>query len=314
MSRRSSWNEEEQLALYGLSLLARVVYLQVLRWRMDYATGIVGGPGRRLSYMAIAETVDFIPDKGSNVSPDKPSKGRLRAVLRELVRSGLIEDAGSSKQAGLVLRCLLADTDQSAKNMNDTGTTQERHSRNSTGSSNNNNNLGQRNDTGTTQHFSSMSATPPISGLSENNSVAAEYIYPRACVDQRNGIYAALHKYFSNYQSQLSMPALERMVDNWVEQGVHGQHVERAVLSIRQRAAGFSCGPMYIRDAVIDVMHGKNISGRVPEWASVPADDRKLWDWAKRHKYSGPGTMTNAQYRAVLRTEVEQRRRREELN
>ncbi|MEW8253749.1 MAG: hypothetical protein AB2747_05305 [Candidatus Thiodiazotropha taylori] len=314
MSRRSSWNDSEQAALRGLSLLARVIYLQVFRWRMDFATGIVGGLGRKLNYWAIAEEVDFIPDKGSHDPANKPTIGKMRAAIRQLIRAGLVEDAGSSRDNGLIFRCLLADTDISAQKMNDTGTTQERHSESNTGNGSDNNGLDCANDTGTTQERHSMSDTPPVSGISDTNSVAAEEVYPRARVDQRNSIIAALHRHFSDYQSQLSMPALDLMVDSWVAQGVHGQHVEQAVQSIRQRASGFSCGPMYLRDAVIDVMHGKNISGRVPEWACVPADDNKLWNWAKQHKYSGPGTMTNPQYRAVLRAEVEQRRRREEMN
>lgn len=127
---RSSWNKSEQQALYGMSLLARVVYLQVLRWRMDFKTGIVGGVGLKLSYAAIAESVDFIPDRGSHEQMWKPTKAKLRAVMRELMRAGLICDVGSSRENGLIIQCLLADTDQSVQNRNDTGTTQERHSRN----------------------------------------------------------------------------------------------------------------------------------------------------------------------------------------
>ncbi|MBV2138560.1 MAG: hypothetical protein KUF79_17270 [Candidatus Thiodiazotropha sp. (ex Ctena orbiculata)] len=165
-----------------MSLLARVVYLQSLRWRMDFATGIVGGVGRRLSYAAIAEDVDFIPDHGSHKPEWKPSKDKLRAVLSELKRGGLIADAGSSPERGLIVRCLLADTDQSAQNMNPTGTPREPHGMNPTAISSNDAASASMNPTGTPQEPHGMNPTHPVSGI--NNSVESNGgNIPRARVD-----------------------------------------------------------------------------------------------------------------------------------
>ncbi|PUB82398.1 MAG: hypothetical protein DBP02_15210 [gamma proteobacterium symbiont of Ctena orbiculata] len=206
--QRAVWNKKEQWALLGLSLLARVVYLQSLRWRMDFNTGLVGGPGRRLSYAAIAEDVDFIPDHGSHQPEWKPSKDKLRAVLSELIRAGLIQNMGSSPKDGLIIKCLLADTDQSVQNMNPTGTPHEPHSVNPTDVASNDVASEQMNPMGTPHEPHSMNPTHPVSGI--NNSVESNGgNNPRARVDnagrllthipedfnvtKRHSDYAAMH-------------------------------------------------------------------------------------------------------------------------
>ncbi len=43
------------------------------------------------------------------------------------------------------------------------------------------------------------------------------------------------------------------------------------------------------------------------EWEKMPSDNEKLWDWANKHNFSGPGSLTYYQYRGVLQKEVEKR-------
>jgi uncharacterized phage protein (TIGR02220 family) len=43
------------------------------------------------------------------------------------------------------------------------------------------------------------------------------------------------------------------------------------------------------------------------DWEKVPFDDNSLWDFAKKHGYSNPGSRTNPQYRDLLKREVEAR-------
>jgi len=48
-------------------------------------------------------------------------------------------------------------------------------------------------------------------------------------------------------------------------------------------------------------------TGKKPDWAVIPQDDNKLWDWAKKHNYSNPGGLDFYQYRRKLQVEVEVR-------
>ncbi len=43
------------------------------------------------------------------------------------------------------------------------------------------------------------------------------------------------------------------------------------------------------------------------EWEKIPSDNEKLWDWANKHNFSGPGSLTYYQYRGELQKEVEKR-------
>lgn len=86
----TQWNDEENYALLGLPLLARVVYWQCFRCYMDYDTGIVG-VARRISYQMMAEICEFTPDKGSKQPHYRPTREQLRAAVRQLQRKGLLE-------------------------------------------------------------------------------------------------------------------------------------------------------------------------------------------------------------------------------
>ncbi|MEW8052735.1 MAG: hypothetical protein AB2809_20440, partial [Candidatus Thiodiazotropha sp.] len=175
---------------------------------MDYSTGLVGGPDRCLSYAAIAKDVDFIPDNGSHQKARKPSKEKLRAVMRELMRAGLIKDAGSSLRDGLIIKCVLANTDDSAQKRNPTGTPQEPHKGNPTVTISNNAASEQMNPSGTPQEPHKGNPIHPIS-YSPNSVESNGGNNPRARVDnagrllthipedfnvtKRHSDYAAMH-------------------------------------------------------------------------------------------------------------------------
>lgn len=130
---KTGWNDREHLALRGLSVLAKVIYLLVFRRRMDYASGVAGGSGRKICYQTVVDEVQFIPDWGSQRTAWSPTKGEVRASIQELRRVGLVEDAGSNVQEGYKKFLPLATTDGSVQKRNDAGTTQERHIANATG-------------------------------------------------------------------------------------------------------------------------------------------------------------------------------------
>lgn len=48
-----------------------------------------------------------------------------------------------------------------------------------------------------------------------------------------------------------------------------------------------------------------------PEWAVLPRDDDKLWEFAKLHGFPNPGTMTYYQYRRHLETCVDKKMQQE---
>ena len=49
------------------------------------------------------------------------------------------------------------------------------------------------------------------------------------------------------------------------------------------------------------------VSNKKPEWAVLPAEDEKLWAFAKEHGFSNPHDMTYFQYRRKLQGEIEER-------
>lgn len=118
---RTQWNDAENDALLRLPWRARVVYLQGLRWHMDYKTGMVGMSGYTMSYQKLSEVLDCTEANSTKPDP-RVSKEGLRSIFRMLERVGLVEWV-KSESKGLVFRCLLADLDQSAQNKDNPKTT-----------------------------------------------------------------------------------------------------------------------------------------------------------------------------------------------
>jgi len=120
----TAWNDAEDSALQGLSCDAQVLYLRGLRRYMDYRTGVVG-IARRIDEACLRETIEFVPDRGSSARRRNDiTRQFIRSRLDELRRVGLIADVASEPgRRGYVFRLVLADTDQSAQNMNNRRTT-----------------------------------------------------------------------------------------------------------------------------------------------------------------------------------------------
>lgn len=121
MARRILINEHELDALDGLPHLAVVLYMKAIRPYMDYATGITGIK-RGISYQSIAEQLYIEPEQGRHNS-GKPTKSTIRNAVKSLIKEGLLKIIPADKK--LIFACLLAETDKSVLNNNDTSTTQQ---------------------------------------------------------------------------------------------------------------------------------------------------------------------------------------------
>jgi len=128
----TQWNDEEDEALQGCSLLAQAIYLRGIRRFMKYETGIAGNPAhnpkiKTLSLSGLADIAQFSPDWGSKKKAWIPGKEEIRAALEELKRANLIEDRGSCLRDGLIFFLPKADANQSVQKRNPIGTPQEPH-------------------------------------------------------------------------------------------------------------------------------------------------------------------------------------------
>lgn len=85
-----SWSDIEDAAMDYLPHRAQVMYLRVLRRRMDFDTCIVGITVR-LSYLLIAEWLEERPAVRSNKPIVRLTVSEMRAVFAMLERVGLVE-------------------------------------------------------------------------------------------------------------------------------------------------------------------------------------------------------------------------------
>lgn len=127
MADRVIFNSDELDALWGLPLLAQVVYFRGIRPEMDYQTGLVGvrtSRTKKISYQSISEAVEVHPHQG-RTGAGKPSRGELRAAVGQLVKMGLVEVLSESTPSNrqLIFKCVLADVGYSVQKKDDTFTT-----------------------------------------------------------------------------------------------------------------------------------------------------------------------------------------------
>lgn len=112
---RTQWNDDEDRALRKVTWMARLVYLQGIRRKMDFETGIAGRVAM-ITYQSLTEMLDCTEH---TTSPDpRPTKRMLQRAFESLERAGLVEwikPSASVQQRGIVFRCLLADAHQSAQ-------------------------------------------------------------------------------------------------------------------------------------------------------------------------------------------------------
>lgn len=106
-------------ALYGQPAHVFRLYV-VLRARMDKDTGLVGRRGR-ISYQALGEELE--EDAVGRRQAFRPDKSAIRRMVASLKRIGLVADASRGEER-LVFELPQAVRPQSARNKNDTTTTQ----------------------------------------------------------------------------------------------------------------------------------------------------------------------------------------------
>ena len=112
-------NTQELSALMGLPYVQQAAYLMGIRPYMDRKTFIVG-MRRRISYQSLAEALYVEPHQGIQ-SSGSPSRQQLRRIVNGLERAGLVAIQSSDKH--LILKCLLANADNSPQNKADTNPT-----------------------------------------------------------------------------------------------------------------------------------------------------------------------------------------------
>ena len=102
--------DEEHDALERVPFDARWMYMS-LRKKMDFATGIVGGPKRRISWAELAGMVALEHQQGRKAIPADVS--RARRLMASLEKCGAVERHTSLKDRYLVLYLPLARSDHS---------------------------------------------------------------------------------------------------------------------------------------------------------------------------------------------------------
>ena len=102
--------DEEHDALEQAPFDARWMYMS-LRKKMDFATGIVGGPKRRISWAEVAGMVALEHQQGRKAIPADVS--RARRLMASLEKCGAVERHTSLKDRYLVLYLPLARSDHS---------------------------------------------------------------------------------------------------------------------------------------------------------------------------------------------------------
>ncbi|MBN3004499.1 hypothetical protein JW897_12210 [Chromobacterium alkanivorans] len=89
-------SSDEMEALSGVPDQDFRMYV-LMRYWMNYATGLVGDPRDRLvSYRRLREHMEVVPERGSKMAPAKRTDDALRASVARLVRRGLLKAAGET--------------------------------------------------------------------------------------------------------------------------------------------------------------------------------------------------------------------------
>jgi hypothetical protein len=104
-------NTHELSALSGLPHIQRLAYLFGIRPYIDLKT-LTTGIIRKISYQSLSEALYVEPHQG--IQSGSPSKQQLRRAIKGLEQAGLIKIQSTRKN--LILKCLLADPDNSVPN------------------------------------------------------------------------------------------------------------------------------------------------------------------------------------------------------
>jgi len=117
----TQWNDAEDDLLQGLPLRAQIIYLRGLRRYMNYKTGVVGGPDRRISLKMLSEVAEAF----NNRQREQPGKKEVIVSLDQLKKVGLIERVEDKDY--LIFFLCKADRNQSVSDNHGTTTAQPRH-------------------------------------------------------------------------------------------------------------------------------------------------------------------------------------------
>ncbi|MDR3382295.1 hypothetical protein [Cupriavidus basilensis] len=109
-------DDREWGAMRMVDHLARDLYT-ALRRSMDYATGVVGGPAKAISWWSLREDTELPGRPG--VKAYKPSEQQLRRRMVQLEKVGLVRSIGSKLR--LKFKLLLARTSSFVQKIADTG-------------------------------------------------------------------------------------------------------------------------------------------------------------------------------------------------
>lgn len=128
-SPRFWMNDAELDALSGLPLAARVAYTEGIKPFMDYKTGVVGAsnsPSKSISLQSIAEVLYVEPKQGRTDTGSRTRK-QARVVIDVLIEAGLLASMSVTGWAEkrLILKCVLADTDESEQKKQGTNRARE---------------------------------------------------------------------------------------------------------------------------------------------------------------------------------------------
>lgn len=158
---RCQWNEDENEALRKVPWRARVVYLQGIRWKMDFRTGIAG-LSSVISYQQLHEVLTC-SDAGSTKPDPEINKEGLRAIFRMLERADLVKWL-KRPQKGLVFQCTLAFSDHSEQKEDNPKTTPESNPTSNPSEARNRNGSSDTRNPSTTPRQPKQDNPPPVSG------------------------------------------------------------------------------------------------------------------------------------------------------
>lgn len=122
-------NHDELDALKGLPHAARIVYVEGIRPFMDFRSGVVGAsnsPDKSISLQSLAEVL-YVEPKPGRTGTGSRSRKQARVCIDVLIDSGLLSSmsVSSKHDKRLVLKCLLASTDESVQKKQGTNRAQE---------------------------------------------------------------------------------------------------------------------------------------------------------------------------------------------
>lgn len=303
----TQWNDAEDMALLGLPLAARVLYLQGLRRFMDYRTGEVGR-SRRISWQMLREVLYVEPHQGL-VDTGTPTRATVRRLMEWLVKAGLVVARGDGEW--LIFLLPLASRDESAPNKPDPNPTLSRprhpdpkpgHAEASSDAACSDN-PGQHPDPLYPQGVEHKPGLPPESGYISHtaaHSSVSDIARARDLKMARKTVHALLVEASVQVVSED-----DPLVVLWVEQGLTPERLTECLVKARRKKLNQPIPLNFLRCFVDEAMGRQE----APVWSVLPRRDEELESWARVHGYSRPSVSLRnyAEYRAMLRSEVERR-------